>query len=637
MLQTLRDKTKGWIAGTILVVLTIPFAFFGVENYMSQSVATYVAKVNDAEIGQDQFRQSFEQYRNQMRQMLGERYDAAMFDTPEVKRQVLDRLINEEVLRQAADKLGVVVSGPQVQKEIAAIPAFQVDGRFDATTYRQTLQGIGRTPRGFEEDVIKDLTSRALPTQVAQSGFVTDGYLDRYLALRDQTRSFKYVTLAAPAPESTGEVTDADVQAYYDSHADRFVSEESVVLDYIEIEASKLDVADTVDEATLKQRYEDQKARFVEPEQRLASHILVQLDPNADADAQKAAEAKAADIAAKARVEGADFAALARENSDDPGSKASGGDLGWLEAGITDPAFDAALFAMDPLSISDPVKGADGWHVIQLREVRPETGKAFVDVRGELEKEYLDGERERHFSDLTGKLVDIIYRDPTTLDTASAELGFPVQKTASFTRAGGTGIAGQPDVLQAAFSDGVLQDRNVSDIIDLGTGHAVVVRVAEHTPAATRPLDQVRDEVIALVRGERVEAQAKKDLEAALASVGTLDALQALATERGVEVQTADAVGRAGATVDRAVAQAAFALPHPSADTPSIGSADVADGGHAVIVLTQVTNGDPTKTEAAMRQMLKDQLTQQMGGVESVELLNALRKEAKIEVAEARL
>lgn len=637
MLQTLRDKTKGWIAAAILVVLSVPFAFFGVENYFSPNVSAYVAKVNDVEIQQDQFLQQFEQYRLQMRQRMGENYDVAQFESPESKRLLLDRMINEELLKQASAKLGLVVSGQQVQREIAAIPAFQVDGRFDSNLYVQTLAASGRTPRAFEEEVIRDLNTRALPTQVAQSGFVTDAYLDRYLALRDQTRSFKYVTLAAPAADSIGEIADADVQAYYDANAARYQSEETVAIEYIEIEAAKLDVAETVDEATLQQRYDEQKARFVEAEQRLASHILVQVDPNADAETQKAAEAKAADLAAKARAEGADFAKLATENSDDIGSTAGGGDLGWLERGITDPAFDAALFSMKAGTISDPVKSADGWHVIQLREVRAETGKSFADVKAELEREYLDGERERHFSDLTGKLVDIIYRDPTTLGTASSELGFPVQTAPAFSRAGGAGVTANPEVIEAAFSDGVLQDGNVSDVIDLGTGHAVVLRKTEHTPAATKPLDAVRDDVIAAIRAERIEAAAKKDVDAALAQVTSIETLETLASARGVEVQTAEGVGRTGATVEPAIARAAFAQAHPTAEKASVGSAKLANGDHAVIVLTDVTDGDPSKTEAAMRQMMKDQLAQGVGSAESLELLAALRKAAKIEVVETRL
>lgn len=637
MLQTLREKTKGWIAGAILVLLTIPFAFVGIENYFSPSVSTYVAKVNDAEIQQDTFQQRFEQQRQQMRQRMGDNYDAAVFESPERKRELLDQLINEELLKQASARLGLVVSGPQVQREIASIPAFQVDGKFDSTQYVQTLAAIGRTPRAFEEDVIRDLNTRALPMQVAQSGFVTDAYVDRYLALRDQTRSFKYVTLAAPGDDTVGEIADADVQAFYDANPDRYQSAETVAIEYIDIEASKLDVAETVDDATLERRYEEQKARFVEAEQRLASHILVQVDANADADAQKAAETKAADIAAKARAEGADFAKLAQDNTDDIGSKAGGGDLGWLERGITDPAFENALFSMDAGTVSDPVKSADGWHVIQLREVKAETGKSFADVKAELEKEYLEGERERHFSDITGKLVDIIYRDPTTLGTASSELGFPVQTAAAFTRAGGEGLTANPQIIDAAFSDGVLVDGNVSDVIDLGPGHAVVLRKTEHVPAATRPLADVRDDVIAAIRSERIAAAAKKDVDAALAQVTSLDALDALATARGVEVQTADAVGRSGATVDPAVIRAAFAQPHPSAERPSIGSASLAAGGNAIIVVTEVKDGDPSKTEAAMRQMMKDQLAQGVGGAEAIELLDALRKAATIEVVETRL
>lgn len=637
MLQKLREKTTGWVAIAILAVLIVPFAFFGVENYFTQQASSYVAKVNDTEIDQNEFNTRFEEFRRQMRQMMGEQFDGRQFESAENKRQVLDRMIDEELLRQAGEDLGVVVSPAVLQKEIAAIPAFQSNGRFDPAQYRTMLAAQGMTPRAFEDRVRRDLAMQALPSQLNSSAIVTDDYVARYLALRDQTRSFDYVVLPAPSEDAIGEITEAQIAEYFDAHKDRYVSEERVALEYIEIDASKLEVPVAADEATLRQRYEEQKARYMEAEQRMASHILVAVDANADADAQKAAQAKAQDVATRARAAGADFAALAKETSDDPGSRNTGGELGWIEKGITDPAFEAALYAMEPGTISDPVKGADGWHVIRLQEIKAETGKPFEEVRADLEREYLEGERERMVTDLSGRLVDVIYRDPTTLAMASEELDLPIQRTESFTRNAGSGIATQPAVLEAAFSEAQLVEGTVSDPIDLGAGRSVVIRSVDHVPAAPQKLEDVRDQVTASIRSERLAEQAKKDGDAMLARLRGGEALAAIATERSVELQKADKVGRLGATVDPSISQQAFQLPHPAGETPSVGLATLPAGGTALIAVTAVADGDPAATDAEMKSSLRDQLAQAVGGAEAMEYVKALRKSATIEVVEGRL
>lgn len=637
MLQKLRDKTTGWVAGAILAILIVPFAFFGVENYFTQQASSYVAKVNDTEIGLNEFNARFEDFRRQMRQMMGDQFDGRQFESAENKRQVLDRMIDEELLRQAGQKLGVVVSPALLQKEIAAIPAFQSNGRFDPAQYRALLQMQGMTPRMFEDRVRRDLLMQALPSQLSASAFVTDDYVARYLALRDQSRSFDYVVLPAPDADAIGEISDAQVEDYFREHADRYVTEERVALEYLEIDASRLEVPVAADEETLRQRYEEQKTRYMEAEQRLASHILVAVDANADADAQKAAQSRAQDVSAKAREAGADFAALAKEFSDDPGSRNTGGDLGWIEKGITDPAFESALFAMESGTISEPVKGADGWHVIQLREVKAETGKPFEEVREDLEREYLEGERERLLSDLSGRLVDVIYRDPTTLATAAAELELPIQRTPGFTRNAGAGIATNPDVLEAAFSDAQLVEGLVSDPIDIGAGRSVVVRVVDHAPATPQKLEDVRDAVRESIRAERIAEHARKEADAALERLHGGEALEAVASARGLEVQKAEAIGRFGAHVDRAISEQAFTMPHPEGDKPSFGSAALPSGGVALIALTAVADGDPAAADPQMRSMIRDQLAQALGGAEAMEYVKALRKSAAIEVAEGRL
>ena len=636
MLQKLREKTSGWIAGTILVLLVIPFAFFGVENYFTQQAATYVAKVGDTEIGPDAFRSRFEELRRQMQQVMGEQFDGREFESAENKRRVLDRLIDEELLRQASERLGAIVTPAQLQKEIGQIQAFHRDGKFDLETYRSLLAAQGMTPRSFEDRVRRELATQSIPAQVAASGFVGEDYVSRYLALRDQTRSFDYLTLPTPSAETAGDIDDAQVEAYFKEHADRYVEPERVSLEYLEVDASKLEVPVSVDEETLRQRYDEQKTRYVEPEQRLASHILIKVDANADADAQKAAQARASKLVEEARTEGADFAALAKANSEDIGSKNTGGDLGWVEKGIFDPAFEAALYALAPNQVSEPVKGADGWHVIQLREIKAETGKPFEEVRADLEREYLEGERERQFSDLSGRLVDVIYRDPTTLAKAADELKLPIQRTESFTRTGGPGLAANPKVLEAAFSDSVLVDGTVSDPIDLGAEHTVVIRAVDHVPAKPQTLETARDAVRAAIIIERVAAKAKEDAEATLAKLRAGEALADIAKARDLELKTADKVGRVGATVDPAISQFAFGLPHPAQDKPSVGQVEVA-GGYVLVSLTAVTDGDPTATPADSRTALAEQIGQALGGAESTAFVQALRKVAEIEVVEDRL
>jgi peptidyl-prolyl cis-trans isomerase D len=636
MLQTLRDKTTGWVAVAIIMLLAVPFAFFGVENYFQQQVPTYVAKVNQAEIGQDQFRQRFEDHRSRMRQMLGDRYDAREFDTPIVKRQVLESMIDEEVLRQAATRYGLVVAPGTLQKEIAAIDAFHVNGSFDANQYKLVLAGAGMTPRGFEARMASDLLTRALPVGVSESSFVTDAYVDDYLVLRDQTRSFDYLLLPAPTEDAVGEISSEDVGAYYEAHTNLYQSQETFSVEYVELDASTLEVDEKPDEATLRERYEENKARYMEPEQRLASHILIQTPANADAAAVQAAQAKAQGIVEKARADGADFAALAREFSEDPGSSAAGGDLGWIERGVTDAAFEAALFSMEP-GVSDPVKGADGWHVIWMREIKPESGKRFEDVRADLEKEYLESERERRYSDIAGRLIDAIYRDPSTLDNAAAELGLTVQKAGPLTRAGGPGLFSNPDVLRAMLSDSVLVEKLASDVVEVAPGHGIALRISEHVPAATRPLEEVQEQVKAAVRGERLAELGRQALAKALESITSIDTMNAYAESHALEVKKAEGVGRMAVTVDPAIAQAAFSLPHPAEGSSRIGSAPLIGGGSAVIALTQVTDADPAKVDAAQREMIRGQLAQGIGGVEATDLIKALRREARIDVAESRM
>ena len=637
MLQSLREKTTGWIAAIVLGLLAIPFMFFGVNNYFSTPVETWVAKVGEGEVSTNDYRTRFEQYRQQIRQARGAAYDAREVETPETKRRVLDGMIDEELLRQASEKLGVVIGDAQLRDEILKMEVFQVDGKFSEQQFKLLLATQNMSPVGFQEEMRRDLQRRALAMAISQTTPVGAHAVDQFLRMRDETRDVKFFQVVQGEQEEIAE-DDAVLQAYFSEHADRYVSEETVTLAYVELAAASIDVPEAADEALLKQRYDEQSNRFVEPEQRLASHILIRVAADAPAEAQQAAQAKAAELVAQARADGADFAALAREQSEDPGSKAAGGDLGWIEKGFTDPAFEEALFAMDVGTISEPVKSSDGWHVIQMRELRAGSVKPFEDVRGELESEYLATERDRRYNDMAGRLVDTVYRDPSSLDAAAAEIGVEVKRTEPFGRAGGLeALTRNPDVQKFAFSEAAIREQTVSDPIALEGDVTVAVQVAEHQPSRPYTFEEIRDQVVSDWRRDERASRAKAQAEGLLAELQSGKPIDELATANGAELKTFDGLGRSGFVVDPPLLQELFRM-QPPAEGASTSAVLEPDAGRVVIAqLGAVHPGDPSKVDAAQREALTTQLSQAAGAAEAQAWVRSLRAGVDIRIAEDRM
>src|SRR5581483_5786964 len=614
MKRTLHERFSGPFVKIVLGVIGVVFGgFFGIQSYFNPRNETFVAKVDGHEISQQDFRERYDAYRQQWQRMMGAQFDMQTFDTPARKREVLDRLIDEQLVLDANEKLGAAVPIADVRSEIESVPAFQVDGKFSVDQYRLLLSAQHRSATQFEDEVRKDIALRQLPMQINASGFATPRDVDEYLRLRDQTRDFRFVKLEKPTSEP--KIADADIEAYYKAHGDEFQTPEKVSLDYLELDGSKLAADIKPDEAALKQRYDEQKSRFVQPEQRLASHILVKVDKNADPAAQKAALEKAQAIAKEAKTT-KDFAALAKAKSDDLGSKAQGGDLGWLGKGDTDPAFEAALFAMNKGEVSDPVKSDEGYHIIELRDVRPEKVRSFDEVKGELAKQYVDTERERAYSDTASRLTDLVYQDPSSLDTPAKELGLTVQKTGLFARTGGTGIAANPAVVKAAFSNQVLVEGNDSDPIELGPNHMVVVRVDEHEKPQPKPLGEVREEIRKKLVSQELAKQVREQADALFDRLQKGESLDKVAADAKLKVEEEKDIGRNAANLDRTLVTEVFKLARPG-DKPVDGKIALGGDAYALVELTAVKDGDPSKLDAKTKEAALNQL-RQAAGAESV-------------------
>ena len=361
----------------------------------------------------------------------------------------------------------------------------------------------------------------------------------------------------------------------------------------------------------------------------------MRVDDGADDATVAAAREKAAGIAAEARAPGGDFAALARENSDDSGSRASGGDLGWMGRGAMTGSFEDALFAMEPGQVSDPVRTDFGWHVIQLREARSGQTQSFEESREALAAELAETNRDRAVSEFTSELVDRIYRNPSSLTPAASEMGLQVQTLGPFTRENAQGIAANPAVKQAAFSEMLVQDGTVSDPIEIVPGSTVLIRVVEHTPERAIPLAQARGRVDAAVRADRARKAAEARADALLARVRKGETLQALAEAEGLPApESVPGVPRGTPLPEPAVNEAVFAAPKPADGSVSVGKQALSDGRVVLFAVTGVTPGSAATLDDAQRGMLREQFAR-VSGLDDVEALTrSLRRNLDIEVFE---
>ena len=633
MLQAMRNKMHGWPSIIVLGLAVLAMSLFGMESYFTTRDDSFVAKVGKHEISQNAYQDRINQLRQQASAEQGEHFDSSIFEKPEMKQRVLDAMVDQQLLLQANDDWGMRVSDQAVRDYIAGIPAFQVNGQFDPISYRAWLASQRKTPDMFEGEIRSSLAIQLLPDAINDSTIVSDVQVDRFLSLLTQRRDLRYFLLPHPHL-ADNQVSDAQIEKWYKAHLAEYMNPEQVSVKYVEVNGADLPLEAAPSEDDLKKRYADEKQRFVQPEQRLVSHILINVPANATPEQQKAVLAKAEKIAAEAKP--GDFAKLAEQDSQDLGSKRQGGDLGWLEKGVTNPAFDAALFALQKNQISKPVLSSDGYHIIWLRDVRSGESKPFAEVRDQLVKEASATERDRTYNEVAGKMSDNTYQNPTSLEPASVALKLPIKTTALFTRTGGEGITANPKLIAAAFSDDVLVQGNNSGLVDLGNNHSVVIHVDKHVSAAARPLAEVRADVQKKILDERIAAQETKQAGDALARLRKGEVMPALATSLGATIISVSEAVR-HSDVPAPLLTQAFLLPHPAADKAQFAAVDMQDGTFALLALDKVQGGDLSKVPPEQRESLRQQMAQAYGSETTRELVELLKAKAEIKFNKTRM
>jgi len=583
MLQNIRDNSQGWIAKTIIGVIVVLMALTGFDAiFQAVSHNKDAAKVNGDTISQNELSQAVDTQRRQLMQRLGKDFDPSLLDDKMLREAALKGLIERQLLLQGAHDAKFSFSEAALDQVILQTPEFQVDGKFSAERFDQVIRQLGYGRMQFREMLAQEMLISQLRAGLAGSGFVTDAQVDAFARLEKQTRDFASLTFKAdPAAVN---VTDEQIKAHYDQHAKEFMSPDQVVIDYIELKKAAFFDQVKVNEDELQSLYQKEIANLAE--QRHAAHILVEVNDKQD-EAQ--AKARIEDIQQRL-AKGEDFAKLAKEFSQDPGSANNGGDLGYAGKGVYDPAFEDALYALNKDQVSAPVRTEFGFHLIKLLGVQAPEVPTFASLKDKLTRELKTQQVEQRFVEATKQLEDSAF-EASDLAQPAQDLGLKVQTSAPFGREGGDGITANRQVIQAAFSPEVLDEGSNSSAIELDPETVVVVRAKEHRKPAQLPLEAVAGPIRDHLAQEQATAAVKSKTDALVA--GLRDGNIAYApVQDGQAWKVQEAATRMQEGVDPVELQALFRMSKPEAkDKPVYSTVTLGDGSVVVLRLNGVNDG----------------------------------------------
>jgi peptidyl-prolyl cis-trans isomerase D len=626
MLQRIRDKTSGWFAIVFLGAIAIVFIFWGIQ--FESSLTSAAATVNGKDIPAATVQQAWQDRQSELQQQMRDELPPELVKSEQAR--IVDEYITRELLVQRAHDSGYRVSDRELAETLTQIPALQVDGVFSRDRYAALLRQQGRTEPQFEQEFRRELETAQLRNAIALSAFVTPSELRRRIELQGETRDVAYAVIPAGGFSAGAQPTAEEVAAYYGKNKSQFMSQETVSLQYLKLDLAEVAGTVQVTDEALRKYYDETAAdRNAVPERRKAAHILIESGAD-DAAARKKAES----VLARAKA-GEDFAKLAQENSDDLGSKAAGGELGWAPREAYVKEFSDALFALNKGEIAGPVKTQFGYHIIRLEDIELPHVRSFEEVKAELEADFQRDQAQSLFYEKSQQLADESFATLSELDSVAKKLGMTLQTVDGFTRQGGGAFGNERKIIDAAFSDEVLQQRQNSQPVAIGEESVVVLRVTDHKPSQQLPLDQVQDQIVTRLTEEKARAAATQAASALAKRIEAGESFLTAATAAGATVFPAQAVGRQGPVAEGGapmvpeLLKAAFQAPRPAVGKVSAGVTTLASGDAAVFIVTAARPGTPESFGASLADQTRG-LAQQQAIAEFTAYIAQLRQAAKI-------
>lgn len=637
LMQSIRDHATGWIAWVIVILISIPFALWGIQQYLGPASNAAVAVVNGSEIGIDQFQRTYQRQRAQLQSLLGASFDINQLDEDRLREEAINQLVNDEVVLQAALDDGMRIGDSQVAQAIQSQETFRRNGVFDEALYDQWVRNQGYSSEGFWNDLKRSMLATQFTAGVATSAIVTKRELESAVRLLRQKRVFDTLTVPASRFHDV-KIDDEAIKAYYEKNQVDYVAPEQVKIAYIEVARDAIAADVSVNDDDLRAEYERRKGDFQTPEQRAASHILLKLEDNADDKTVAAARERLEEIK-KQIAGGASFADLARQYSEDPGSARQGGSLGTISRGFMDPSIEDAVFSLALGEVSDPVRSAFGLHLIKVDAITASKVPSFDEVRDKMRAAYQKDKAEQAFVEQVDTLATLAFEHPDSLDAAAAALGLTpvVSDWMSPQAASNSGIGSNPAVLEAAFSPDVLQGGYNSEPIEIGPNRVVVLRMAELKPSRQLPLDEVRERI----RGDLAASEARK--LAAETGRALLERLQAGEDPQSVaaqaELQWNGEVehARGAAEGDETVMSTVFRMPRPAPGQPVFSGTTSDQGDFVIVALAKVVDGSMDDADKEQREALKRTLEVESGRAAYDAVVKTLRDKADVSIIRENL
>ena len=626
MLMQIRERASGILAYIIVILISIPFALWGIQEYLGGGADQTVAEVNGTEITKRVFDNQVQEQRRQLRSILGQSFDALYQDENVLKRSVLDTLIENTLVNDETQTAGYKISDTQLFERIQSIPQFQVNGRFDQTRYEQLLATQGRGKVDFEQQLRQEARVNQYRSSVVFSSFLPGNDRKQFAALKNQKRQFDYFFISSEmAPD---EISSDEVNVYYESSKEKFKTPAQVKLEYIEL--LQQDIADSMqfDEEEIRVAYEDEPDRYRTAELRKAGHILFKLADNAGEQEIEQAFAQAQKAMQQIK-QGKSFAEVANEFSDDSVSADRGGDLGFLSrTDIDNPEFIARLFSMQVDEVSEPIRTKLGVQIIRLNEITPSKLKPFEQVRDRVENELRSQLAEKEFVKRAERLQELSYENEDTLSVAAENLDVNIGVTDWVGAVTGEGITSFQKVMTAAFSDEVLNRRYNSDLLELAEGHVAVIRVADFQDAELQPIEAVAASIKStLAQKKAVEQAMQKGRTIVSLLRDTPDQLHNLGKENGYTVESSGELSRDDNSLSQQLVSHVFSMPAPSESRAIVDGLQLGDGRYAVIRLNRIEEPEVTAETAEWISMQG-----KYGRREMSAMLKALRETGDIRI-----
>jgi len=616
MLTKIREKAQGAFAWGILIIICVPFALWGIQNYLDTGEEAPVASVGNKDFFQRDVNRAYEQYSQNLQGMT--------IDEQSLKAQALEKLIKDEVLLQYVHAKGLVTTDDTAREFIQSLPYFQVDGKFDDKRYKTMLNLQKMSSGEFVNRIKNALIMEQFQRSIIDSSLATKYDVESFFKIQNQQRDVDYVTVAAQ--KSAEQPSEEEIAAYYQQHQDLYQTPEQVSVEYVELALEDIAKTVTVTDDKLKAFYDEQKDQYTTPERRKISHILFAINDKTD---EKTALEKA--LKAKQELANKDFSAVAAEVSDDKLTAKTGGDLGLFNAGVMEKSFEDAASALKLGEVSNPVKSAFGYHLIKVTELVPGEVKPFDAVKDEVTKAYQKAQAENAFYQAGETLTEMSYEHPDNLKTVADALGLTVKKSELFTRAKGDGIAVDEKIRNAAFTEEVLQGNN-STPIELGTDRLVVLRMSEHKPAAARELKDVKADIVAVLLADKAKQQAIDTAKKIKARLQAGESIQTVAADNKLQVKTVTGLTRSKEDVPLPLSQAIFKAAKPVGNKPTVFIAELPAGEQVVVSLSKVKEGAMTEDDKKQMELASKNIAKAFGQTEFNALINSLQADADVEV-----